>query len=1057
MANAFTLFGEISVNTTKFMRDMDNAQKRLESFKKALGDAESVTGRTSNANDTYASSTKRVASAANTAESAIARTTKTVKTASIQMDDLAKKVGSAGDRMKSLGTAMTASITAPLTLLGRSLLESGKDVDSMMNQLIMATGSLDKAKIKFQEFLDLSRNSTGVFADVAIGMYGLLAPSVKNEKVITMLVQAMGKLKTAFAEMDVRSFVWNLTQIFNQGMEMMDLKQAFNFFPRFGEVIAEKFKINSSDAAAIQPVLKYMKETGKLTMETWLGAFAEAVNSDPKFALLTDTLGNRLQKAITEIKISGAPIGKVIGDILVSALRVLDKVLKDLSVRFSEASPAMQYFVVLSGMLAVAIGPVVIALGVLAGAVEDIIVLATRLGPVLTGIAEAFAGVGFAEIAVIVAGVAAALYVLYNAISLVSDWWNANVDGMKGYIEELYTTIDKIGGDILMSLKDTFGQIGDDIGADWEDFVNAAIDVAKILWVALRDLFKLIVGTLKYLWNNFGKDIVATLKTALEMIALVVGGLLNVLTGLFEVFIALATGDFERFKEGVSNIFRGLGKIIVGLLGGLFNTIIGGIKNFVKIVFSIFGANTGQAEEAGKKFGTSTGKGILDGLLSTFPAIKAFKDWVAGQVSAPTVTTNKPEESLFNYPALKIGALGGKKATGAKKEVEDGTELLRRLEEQYSRLNVTTKVGEVELDLYFQKLTKIKPEIREQILAFAGIIDSYNATQDAYKKQASALDGLIENLEKVPLAYDQLKSALGDTLFLEYLAKQTNRTTEELKKLIEYRMRVASLQDLGIAPINLENRKPFIPTPTQPIGPIQIPTVDVEPWMYFFDVISQGFKKMKEDFGSVEESLGRVFIDGLYNIGNVFAESISKWDGTLSGFFKSLASGFKSLVSEVLAELTRMMVMQAVMSLFGSLFGSLAKGNANSFFGKLATSMGGTVKKASGGLITGAGTGSSDSIPAMLSNGEFVIPASSVRRFGTTFFESLRRGMMPQMGMAYAQMPSVGAVSGNTTSTSNTNNVFNINVTGGTGGGQTASMVQQEIIKGLRKTEKRNR
>lgn len=37
---------------------------------------------------------------------------------------------------------------------------------------------------------------------------------------------------------------------------------------------------------------------------------------------------------------------------------------------------------------------------------------------------------------------------------------------------------------------------------------------------------------------------------------------------------------------------------------------------------------------------------------------------------------------------------------------------------------------------------------------------------------------------------------------------------------------------------------------------------------------------------------------------------------------------------------------------------------------------------ASGGFVSGAGTGTSDSIPAMLSDGEFVMNADATRRFG---------------------------------------------------------------------------
>lgn len=49
------------------------------------------------------------------------------------------------------------------------------------------------------------------------------------------------------------------------------------------------------------------------------------------------------------------------------------------------------------------------------------------------------------------------------------------------------------------------------------------------------------------------------------------------------------------------------------------------------------------------------------------------------------------------------------------------------------------------------------------------------------------------------------------------------------------------------------------------------------------------------------------------------------------------------------------------------------------------------------GRISGPGSSTSDSIPAMLSNGEFVIRASMVRKWGASFFDALNRGMMPPM------------------------------------------------------------
>ena len=50
-----------------------------------------------------------------------------------------------------------------------------------------------------------------------------------------------------------------------------------------------------------------------------------------------------------------------------------------------------------------------------------------------------------------------------------------------------------------------------------------------------------------------------------------------------------------------------------------------------------------------------------------------------------------------------------------------------------------------------------------------------------------------------------------------------------------------------------------------------------------------------------------------------------------------------------------------------------------------------------GGAVNGPGTGTSDDIPAMLSNGEFVMRQSAVQKFGPGFMAKINAGVMPQM------------------------------------------------------------
>lgn len=76
---------------------------------------------------------------------------------------------------------------------------------------------------------------------------------------------------------------------------------------------------------------------------------------------------------------------------------------------------------------------------------------------------------------------------------------------------------------------------------------------------------------------------------------------------------------------------------------------------------------------------------------------------------------------------------------------------------------------------------------------------------------------------------------------------------------------------------------------------------------------------------------------------------------------------------------------------------------------------GAPVKAADGGLITGPGTSTSDSIPAMLSSHEYVMPAEATRAIGTNFLDTLRLpaqrgGLLSRMRRAARRFANGGVV-----------------------------------------------
>lgn len=125
-----------------------------------------------------------------------------------------------------------------------------------------------------------------------------------------------------------------------------------------------------------------------------------------------------------------------------------------------------------------------------------------------------------------------------------------------------------------------------------------------------------------------------------------------------------------------------------------------------------------------------------------------------------------------------------------------------------------------------------------------------------------------------------------------------------------------------------------------------------------------------------------------------FASGISDWiTGTKS---------FGDVMRSVLESLIQKLIQAAMYALIiASVTGGSFKANFFKAFGK---------GFATGGSVDGPGTGTSDSIPAMLSNGEYVLNAQAVDRLGVPFLNGLNTGRL--RGFASGGLVGSGVVAG---------------------------------------------
>ena len=158
-------------------------------------------------------------------------------------------------------------------------------------------------------------------------------------------------------------------------------------------------------------------------------------------------------------------------------------------------------------------------------------------------------------------------------------------------------------------------------------------------------------------------------------------------------------------------------------------------------------------------------------------------------------------------------------------------------------------------------------------------------------------------------------------------------------------------------------------------------------------LLAEQYHKNLDELKDKTDSMSVMSEQAARNMQDAFADFLfdpfeSGIDGMLKGF----------------ADILRRMAAEAAAARIFEALGQYGQKNSGSWWGSLLGAFGGT-KKAAGGYIAGPGTSTSDSIPALLSNGEYVIKASAVSQYGRGFFDRLNAKRFASGGLVGGGSP----------------------------------------------------
>jgi hypothetical protein len=390
--------------------------------------------------------------------------------------------------------------------------------------------------------------------------------------------------------------------------------------------------------------------------------------------------------------------------------------------------------------------------------------------------------------------------------------------------------------------------------------------------------------------------------------------------------------------EGVVGVFKGLGETLGALLALIFNFGTQAIK-----VFQAFGRNIAAV---GKAL-TQALSGDLSGAFETIKGslgdtLGTIGDGFRSQIAIVSTAYNTIG-GIVSETVAGIGDIW----TGEAPEVEAAVE--KAVEKSFRPIRNEVKAQKEAFDEAGKAAQDYAKLLERDFAAVMGLIKT---DADRLAEGLDQIDRLLKaqaiSAETAALATDILKEKYDEvTIATRRLAEEGQRLADSLKTPLEqYQASVEQIEALFAAgAISRETYDRAIEASTQRLG----------------DSLKQTGEEVKKLGITLESSAGALF-------------------DTLEGaLFDPLNASIEDMVVNFARALSKMALEAAKQQAIKALLSGAAGGATG----------GATLLAASGGYISGPGTGTSDSIPARLSNGEFVMRAAAVKKYGVGFMAAL--------------------------------------------------------------------
>lgn len=607
-----------------------------------------------------------------------------------------------------------------------------------------------------------------------------------------------------------------------------------------------------------------------------------------------------------------------------------------------------------------------------------------------------------------------------NEFGGMMDKTSNEVAGLLANIEETAGNTSAAVGRYLtdaFNIKGILKNVSDALG-DFQQKMQTATDQGKSFTDVVKECVPgSVVVAVGALAAVIGGALVAAIGAAVAAIGAAIGLSLTVVAVMAAVGAALAAvvvywdEIVDAFNVGVNSILTlitllgtaitegilGIVKFISGSIGEIFADATGKQDNW----FNNFASMLGDAMKAVEQFA----RNAISWFNEVFAAKNAAVDTRNGNAELAQIqedgkvweagkkTTVKSEPaSLFIEPTKKSKSSGrsAKKSENlalkaAQKENKVAQERLK-IRNEYTKQalakekalwnaqNAIAKQYGTDAQKYQLELDEIqfnkKQELQQEALAYSEqVLAAENAIKEAQLRGASQkeLDMLKEKLQLIKDTHTYNMETIEKTAATNTANAQFGYNTTQTNWQAQYNASDTVKQ------MTMANDKWYNDATN---------SVNSNPWaneqmkLEMLTAINKKYDEQKEKINTISK-----LQQASNQLAKDFSGAVADWVTGAKTFGDAMKEMLKNLIAQLIQAVVYATILAALGFGGGSTFGARFKSN----FGKAF---------ASGGSVDGPGTGTSDSIPAMLSNGEYVLNAKAVDALGIPFLNGLNTGRL---------------------------------------------------------------